>query len=78
MKLNNEISRPLFYVKVKIEALNDPTTSFLKGKIDPNLEYPVICTAGDRFVLVTDNDEFVEIYPRKCLFAGYPIEDSEE
>lgn len=68
----NEIRNPLFYIKVKKEAFNDPTTPFVKEKFDPETEYPVVCIVGDRLVVVIENGELIELYPRKCLFAGSP------
>ncbi len=70
--ISNEIRNPLFYVRVKQDAFSDPATSFIREKLQPDVEYPVVAVVSDRFVLVAENGDFIELYPRKCVFAGSP------
>lgn len=61
-----------FKVIFKEEAFKEMT--FLKTLAKHGEAYKVIGTVGDRLLVLGENNEMIEIYPRKCLFAGWDDE----
>ena len=56
------------YVTIKEEVFEDPSMQFVKDKLIPFRGYPVLEIVGDKFLILGENNEFVEMFPRKCNF----------
>jgi hypothetical protein len=61
------------YVEIKEATFSESGMDFLNKLAAPGEVYEVVGTVGDKLLIVTDSNEFVELYPRKCKYV--PCED---
>lgn len=60
----------MFLVEIKEETFKEQGMQFLsKIGFRPNRQYRVLSVVGDKLLLVKEDGEMVEIFPRKCRYV---------
>jgi hypothetical protein len=60
----------MFLVEIKQETFKENGMQFLaKIGFEPNHPYRVLSVVGDKLLLVKEDGEMVELYPRKCKYV---------
>ena len=60
----------MFLVEIKEETFRESGMQFLaKIGFEPNRPYRVLSVVSDKLLLVKDDGEMVELYPRKCKYV---------
>lgn len=59
----------MFVVEIKEETFKESGMQFLnKAGFKPNRPYRVLSVVGDKLLLVNQDGEMVEVFPRKCRY----------